>query len=132
MAIKKKDRREKKRKRKLSSDKGIAKIKSTYNNTIITITDPNGNSIIWASGGTVGYVGSKKSTPYAAQLAADKLGKEIIKMGMKKLDIEVNGPGPGKEAAIRTFQASGLEVNNIQDSTAIPHNGCRLKKRRGM
>lgn len=130
MAINKK--KEKKKKKKLLSDRAIAKIRSTYNNTIITISDTNSNTISWASGGTVGYTGSKKSTPYAAQIAADQLGKDLIKMGLKKLDIEVNGPGPGKEAAIRTFQASGLEVNNIKDTTSNPHNGCRPKKRRGM
>jgi len=125
-------RTESKRKKRLSVDRGLVKIKSTYNNTIITITDPNGNTITWSSGGTVGYSGSKKSTPYAAQLAADQVAKEVVKLGLKRVDIVVRGPGPGKEAAIRTIQAAGLEVGNIKDTTPVPHNGCRPKKRRGM
>ncbi len=123
---------ETKKKKRLTVDRGVVKIKSTYNNTIITITDPNGNTITWSSGGTVGYSGSKKSTPYAAQLAADQVAKEVVKLGLKRVDVVVKGPGPGKEAAIRTIQAAGLEVGNIKDTTPVPHNGCRPKKRRGM
>ncbi|HPE67860.1 MAG TPA: 30S ribosomal protein S11 [Thermotogota bacterium] len=123
---------ETKKKKRLTSDRGLVKIKSTYNNTIITISDTNGNAISWASGGTVGYTGSKKSTPYAAQLAADQVAKEVVKLGLKRVDVVVKGPGPGREAAIRTLQAAGLEVGSIKDATPIPHNGCRPKKRRGM
>lgn len=118
-----------KRKR-LTTDRGIAHIKSTFNNTIITITDLDGNTIAWASAGTAGFSGTKKGTPYAAQLAADKVAKEVLKMGLKRLDVEVKGPGSGREAAIRTLQAAGLEVQQIKDVTPIPHNGCRPKKRR--
>jgi len=123
---------ETKRKKKLNFDRGLVKVKSTYNNTIITVSDLNGNTITWSSGGTAGYTGSKKSTPYAAQLAADSVAKEVMKMGLKRVDVVVKGPGPGKEAAIRSLQAAGLEVGNIKDATPIPHNGCRPKKRRGM
>lgn len=123
---------ETKKKKKISIDRGVAHIQSTYNNTIVTITDPNGNTIAWASGGTVGYSGSKKSTPYAAQLAADVVGKEVMKYGLKRLDVIIKGPGPGREAAIRTLQATGFEVGTIKDSTPAPHNGCRPKKRRGL
>ncbi len=121
-----------KKKKRVLVDRGVAHIKSTYNNTIIAITDSNGNLITWSSGGTVGYTGSKKSTPYAAQLAADSVAKEVLKMGLKKVDVTAKGPGPGREAAIRTLQAAGLEIGVIRDITPIPHNGCRPKKRRGM
>jgi len=118
------------KKKRLTTDRGVAHIKSTFNNTIITITDPDGNTIAWASAGTVGFSGTKKGTPYAAQLAADKVAKEVLKMGLKKLNVEVKGPGSGREAAIRTLQAAGLEVQQIKDVTPIPHNGCRPRKRR--
>jgi len=123
---------ETKKKKKLSVDKGVVHIQSTYNNTIVTISDTNGNTLAWSSGGTVGYSGSKKSTPHAAQLAADQVGKEVVKYGLKRVDVVVKGPGPGREAVIRTLQAAGLEVGTIKDSTPVPHNGCRPKKRRGL
>jgi len=126
----KKVRRRTKKKKKLMIDKGVAHIKSTFNNTIVTISDPDGNVIAWASGGTVGFDGTKKGTPYAAQLAADKVAKEVLKMGLKRVDVEVKGAGPGREAAIRALQAAGLEVLQIKDVTPIPHNGCRPKKKR--
>ena len=107
-----------------------AYIHSTFNNTIVTLTDQDGNTITWASGGTVGFEGTRKGTPYAAQLAADKVAREALKLGVKKVDVLVKGPGPGREAAIRTLQATGLEVNQIKDVTPIPFNGCRPKKRR--
>jgi small subunit ribosomal protein S11 len=119
-----------KRKRKLTIDKGVVHIRSTFNNTIITLTDVDGNVIIWASGGTSGYSGSKKSTPYAAQLAADKISKEAAKVGISRVAIEVTGPGAGRESAIRTIQAAGLNIEAIKDITPIPHNGCRPRRRR--
>ncbi|MCD6267658.1 MAG: 30S ribosomal protein S11 [Thermotoga sp. 4484_232] len=119
-----------KKKKKVAVDYGIVHIKSTFNNTIVTLTDQDGNTITWASGGTVGFEGTRKGTPYAAQLAADKVAREALKLGVKKVDVLVKGPGPGREAAIRTLQATGLEVNQIKDVTPIPFNGCRPKKRR--
>ena len=119
-----------KKKKKIAVDYGIVHIKSTFNNTIVTLTDQDGNTITWASGGTVGFEGTRKGTPYAAQLAADKVAREALKLGVKKVDVLVKGPGPGREAAIRTLQATGLEVNQIKDVTPIPFNGCRPKKRR--
>ena len=119
-----------KKRKKLNIDRGVVHIKSTFNNTIITLSDPDGNTILWASGGTVGYSGSKKSTPYAAQLAADKIAKEALKLGLTRVSIEVKGPGAGREAAIRTIQAAGLAVDSIKDITPIPHNGCRPRRRR--
>ncbi|HIP92451.1 MAG TPA: 30S ribosomal protein S11 [Thermotoga sp.] len=120
----------KKKKKKVAVDYGVVHIKSTFNNTIVTLTDQNGNTITWASGGTVGFEGTRKGTPYAAQLAADKVAREALRLGVKKVDVLVKGPGPGREAAIRTLQAAGLEVNQIKDVTPIPFNGCRPKKRR--
>jgi len=119
-----------KKKKKVAVDYGIVHIKSTFNNTIVTLTDQDGNTITWASGGTVGFEGTRKGTPYAAQLAADKVAREALRLGVKKVDVLVKGPGPGREAAIRTLQAAGLEVNQIKDVTPIPFNGCRPKKRR--
>ncbi|NLA26667.1 MAG: 30S ribosomal protein S11 [Firmicutes bacterium] len=109
---------------------GIAHIKSTFNNTIITITDPKGNSIAWSSSGNVGFKGSRKSTPFAAQLAAETAAKAAMEHGMRQVEVFVKGPGAGREAAIRSLQAAGLEVNTIKDVTPIPHNGCRPPKRR--
>lgn len=109
---------------------GVAHIKSTFNNTIVTITDPNGNAISWASAGGLGFKGSRKSTPYAAQMAAEAAAKTAIEHGMKEVECYVKGPGAGREAAIRALQAAGLEVNMIKDVTPIPHNGCRPPKRR--
>jgi len=99
-----------KAKKKVTVDHGVVHIKSTYNNTIVTLTDPNGNVLTWGSGGTAGFEGTRKGTPYAAQLAADKVAKEAIKMGIKKVDVIVKGPGAGRETAIRTLQAAGLEI----------------------
>ena len=123
-------RERKKKKKKVAVDYGVVHIKSTFNNTIVTLTDQDGNTITWASGGTVGFEGTRKGTPYAAQLAADKVAREALRLGVKKVDVLVKGPGPGREAAIRTLQAAGLEVNQIKDVTPIPFNGCRPKKRR--
>jgi small subunit ribosomal protein S11 len=109
---------------------GIAHIKSSFNNTIVAITDPEGNVVSWASAGNVGFKGSRKSTPFAAQLAAEKAAKAAMEHGMRKVDVLVKGPGSGRETAIRSLQNSGLEVSGIKDVTPIPHNGCRPKKRR--
>lgn len=109
---------------------GQAHIKSTYNNTIITITDPQGNVIAWQSSGTVGFKGSRKSTPFAAQLAAETAAKMAQEHGVRKVEVFVKGPGSGRETAIRTLQATGLEISSIRDCTPVPHNGCRQRKRR--
>ncbi|MGQ9496843.1 MAG: 30S ribosomal protein S11 [Desulfotomaculales bacterium] len=111
-------------------EQGVAHIKSTFNNTVITISDPQGNTIAWASAGTVGFKGSRKSTPFAAQLAAEKAAREAMEHGMKEVAVFVKGPGAGREAAIRSLQAAGLQVSLIKDVTPIPHNGCRPPKRR--
>ena len=109
---------------------GQAHIKSTFNNTIITITDPSGNVIAWQSAGTVGFKGSRKSTPFAAQMAAEACAKVAQEHGVRKISVFVKGPGSGRETAIRSLQAAGLEVTSIQDRTPVPHNGCRQRKRR--
>ena len=109
---------------------GQAHIKSTFNNTIVSITDTRGNVISWQSAGTVGFKGSRKSTPFAAQMAAEKAAKMAMEHGLKKVSVFVKGPGSGRETAIRSLQAAGLEVASIQDCTPIPHNGCRQVKRR--
>jgi small subunit ribosomal protein S11 len=109
---------------------GQAHIKSTFNNTIITITDPAGNVIAWRSAGQVGFKGSRKSTPFAAQLAAEQCAKDAMEHGMRKISVFVKGPGSGRETAIRSLQATGLEIASIQDCTPVPHNGCRPRKRR--
>ena len=111
-------------------ERGVAHIQSTFNNTIVTITDPVGNAISWASSGGMGFKGSRKSTPFAAQLAAEKAAKAAMEHGMREVECYVKGPGSGREAAIRSLQASGLEVSVIKDVTPIPHNGCRPPKRR--
>lgn len=121
--------RTKKRERK-NIESGIAHIKSTFNNTVVTITDTKGNTISWASAGGVGFKGSRKSTPFAAQMAAESAAKEAMEHGLKEVEVMVKGPGAGREAAIRSLQAAGLEVNMIKDVTPIPHNGCRPPKRR--
>ena len=120
----------KKKKEKRVIGEGIAHIQSTFNNTIITITDMGGNVVAWASAGTQGFKGSRKSTPFAAQVAAESAAKKAIDLGVKKINIYVKGPGSGRESAIRSLQAAGLEVNLIRDVTPIPHNGCRPPKRR--
>jgi small subunit ribosomal protein S11 len=105
-------------------------IQSTFNNTIITVADPQGNVIAWGSAGTTGFKGSRKSTPYAAQLAAQDTAKKAMDQGVREIDVIVKGPGPGREAAIRSLQAAGLKVRSITDATPIPHNGCRPPKKR--
>jgi len=119
-----------KRKERKNVDQGVAHIRSTFNNTIITITDKTGAAISWASAGIMGFKGSRKSTPFAAQMAAESAAKEAMEHGMKEVEVFVKGPGAGREAAIRALQAAGLEVNMIKDVTPIPHNGCRPPKRR--
>ena len=110
--------------------RGQAHIQATFNNTIITLTDPLGNTVAWASAGTAGFKGSRKSTPYAAQLAAQQAARSAQDNGMRELDVFVKGPGPGREAAIRALQAAGFVVRSITDVTPIPHNGCRPPKKR--
>jgi|UniRef100_A0A7V3KMT6 small subunit ribosomal protein S11 len=120
----------KKRKAKIVEPVGIAHVYSTFNNTIVTITDLKGNTITWASGGTVGFTGTRKGTPFAAGSAAQKAAKEAKDLGLQKVEVWVKGPGPGRETAIRAIQSAGLEVIGIKDVTPIPHNGCRPPKRR--
>ena len=108
---------------------GVAHIHSTFNNTIVTITDPNGNAISWCSAGVLGYKGSRKSTPFAAQLASEAAAKAAMDQGVVKVEVSVKGPGPGREAAIRSLQVAGLEITAIKDVTPVPHNGCRPPKR---
>lgn len=119
-----------KRRDRKNVERGAAHIQSTFNNTIVTITDIQGNSLSWASAGGLGFKGSKKSTPFAAQAAADVAAKAAMEHGLKSVEVYVKGPGSGREAAIRALQAAGLEVNMIKDVTPIPHNGCRPPKRR--
>ena len=119
----------KKRERKVGVA-GVAHVRSTFNNTIITITDQDGHTVAWASSGKVGFKGSRKSTPFAAQIAAENTAKEALSLGLKKVEVWVKGPGAGREAAIRSLQAAGLEIMAIKDVTPIPHNGCRPPKRR--
>lgn len=109
---------------------GAAHIQATFNNTIITITDSNGDVVAWASAGNLGFKGSRKGTPYAAQIASASAAKKALDFGMKQIDIFVKGPGAGRESAIRALQAAGLEINLIKDVTPVPHNGCRPPKRR--
>jgi small subunit ribosomal protein S11 len=109
---------------------GQAHIQSNFNNTIVTLTDQGGNAVSWASAGTSGFKGSRKSTPYAAQLAAQNAVKQAMEQGLREVDVFVKGPGPGREAAIRSIQAAGLKVRSITDVTPIPHNGCRPPKKR--
>lgn len=109
---------------------GVAHIQATFNNTIVSITDTKGNLICWATAGKIGFKGSKKSTPFAAQLAAQSAAKEALERGVRKAEVWVKGPGSGREAAIRSLQAAGIEITAIRDVTPIPHNGCRAPKRR--
>ena len=118
-----------KRRVKKNIPSGVAHIHSTFNNTIITIKDPNGNVVSWSAAGAVGFKGSKKSTPFAAQMASEAAAKAAMENGMIKVEVVVKGPGPGREAAIRSLQVAGLEINMISDVTPIPHNGCRPPKR---
>jgi small subunit ribosomal protein S11 len=119
-----------KRREKKNIPSGQAHIKSTFNNTIISISDSQGNTISWESAGSIGFKGSRKSTPFAAQLAAESAAKKAQEHGVKKVEVFVKGPGSGRETAIRSLQAAGLEVAGINDVTSVPHNGCRPKKRR--
>jgi small subunit ribosomal protein S11 len=130
MARRQEDRRRTKRKVKKNVPRGQAHVHATFNNTIVTITDPQGNVVNWASGGTVGFRGSRKSTPFAAGQAARRAARAAMDSGMLEVDVFVKGPGPGREAAIRSIQGAGLKVRSITDVTPIPHNGCRPPKRR--
>jgi small subunit ribosomal protein S11 len=129
MPDKKKPARVKRRERK-SIPKGRAYIQSTFNNTIITLTDPSGNTIACGSSGTVGFKGSRKGTPYAAQLAAEQVARRGMEHGLRQVEVYVKGPGSGREAAIRSLQSAGISIIGIRDVTPIPHNGCRPRKRR--
>ena len=120
----------KKRRERKNVENGAAHIRSTYNNTIVTISDLNGNTVSWASAGELGFRGSRKSTPYAAQMAAETAAKAAVEHGMKTVEVYVKGPGSGRESAIRALQTAGIEVVMIKDVTPIPHNGCRPPKRR--
>ena len=120
----------KKRRERKNIESGAAHIRSSFNNTIITITDTNGNAVSWASAGEMGFKGSRKSTPYAAQVAAETAAKLAMEHGMKTVEVHVKGPGNGREAAIRALQTTGLNITLIKDVTPIPHNGCRPPKRR--
>jgi len=123
-------RKTRKRKERKNIERGSAHIKSTCNNTMVTITDTAGNAVSWSSAGTLGFKGSRKGTPYAAQMAAEVAAKAAMEHGMRSIEVFVKGPGSGREAAIRSLQAAGLEVNLIKDVTPIPHNGCRPPKKR--
>ncbi len=120
----------KKKKVRLTFNEGIAHIHSSFNNTIVSLTDKAGNMLTWSSGGKIGYKGSKKSTPFAAQLAAEEVAKKAIEMGINKVKVLVKGPGGGRESAIRSLDANGLQITMITDTTPIPHNGCRPRKTR--
>ncbi len=120
----------KKRRERRNVESGSAHIRATFNNTIVTITDTNGNAVSWASAGEMGFKGSRKSTPYAAQTAAEAAGKLAVDQGMKRVEVFVKGPGSGRESAIRALQTVGLDITMIKDVTPIPHNGCRPPKRR--
>jgi small subunit ribosomal protein S11 len=130
MAAEKKGAGRARKKEKKNVVQGVAHVAATFNNTIITITDMAGNAISWSSAGTMGFKGSRKSTPYAAQVAAEDAAKKAVEHGMRTLEVEVSGPGSGRESALRALQAVGLTVTSIRDVTPIPHNGCRPPKRR--
>ena len=119
-----------KRRVKKNIQNGIAHIRSTFNNSIVTITDEHGNAVSWSSAGVLGFKGSRKSTPFAAQMASEAAAKQAMEHGMRYVDVTVKGPGAGREAAIRALQSAGLEVTSIKDVTPVPHNGCRPPKRR--
>jgi small subunit ribosomal protein S11 len=121
--------RTKRTKRVVESD-GVAHIQATFNNTLITITDRMGNAVVWSSAGKAGFKGSKKSTPFAATVAAEQVGKEAVALGVKRVDVRVQGPGSGRESAIQALAAAGLFIKSIQDVTPLPHNGCRPPKKR--
>lgn len=130
MVSKPKAKKTRKRRERKNVERGAAHIKSTFNNTLVTLTDLQGNALAWSSAGSLGFRGSKKSTPFAAQMAAEVAAKGAMEHGLKTVEVYVKGPGSGREAAIRALQAAGLEVNMIKDVTPIPHNGCRPPKRR--
>ena len=119
-----------KRKERTNITSGVAHVNASFNNTMVTITDVQGNTISWSSSGVMGFKGSRKSTPYAAQVAAEDAGRKAMEHGMRTLDIEVKGPGSGRESALRALQTVGFSVTSIRDVTSIPHNGCRPRKRR--
>lgn len=119
-----------KRREKKNITSGVAHVSATFNNTMITITDAQGNAISWSSAGAQGFKGSRKSTPFAAQMAAEDAGRKAMEHGMKNLEVEVRGPGSGRESALRALQAAGFTITSIRDVTPIPHNGCRPRKRR--
>ena len=127
---KKKKVKSRKKEKRVVPARGVAHIKSTFNNTIVAITDPTGQVVAWASAGKMGYKGSRKGTPFAAQLAAEACAREVLTQGMKRVEVWVKGPGSGREAAVRSLQAAGLEITGIKDVTLAPHNGCRPPKRR--
>ncbi len=119
-----------KRRNKKNISSGVAHVNSTFNNTMITISDENGNTISWSSAGLMGFKGSRKSTPYAAQMAAEDAGSKALEHGLKTLKVEIQGPGSGRESALRALQSTGFTITSIKDVTSIPHNGCRPPKRR--
>jgi small subunit ribosomal protein S11 len=119
-----------KRAKKVVEAEGVAHIKATFNNTLITITDHHGNAVVWASAGKAGFKGSKKSTPFAATVAAEQAGREAVSLGVRRVDVRVQGPGSGRESAIQALAAAGLFIKSIQDVTPLPHNGCRPPKKR--
>ena len=121
---------DKKKSKKNFGQNGVVHIKSSFNNTIVTISDVSGNAVSWSSSGSMGFRGSKKSTPYAAQMATDAAGKKAYDVGLRKLDVLMKGPGSGRESALRALQNIGFIINNIKDVTPLPHNGCRPKKKR--
>ena len=125
-----KGKRSGRKKTKNAPELGIAHIQATFNNTIVSISDLSGNVLSWSSAGAQGFKGSRKSTPFAAQVAAEKAANKVKDMGMKKLEVHIKGPGPGRESAIRSLQAAGMEIVVIRDKTPTPHNGCRPRKRR--
>ena len=124
------DKKRVKRRDKKNISNGVAHVNSTFNNTMITISDENGNTISWSSAGLMGFKGSRKSTPYAAQMAAEDAGSKALEHGLKTLRVEIQGPGSGRESALRALQSSGFTITSIKDVTSIPHNGCRPPKRR--
>ena len=119
-----------KRSKKIVEAEGIAHIKATFNNTLITITDKAGNTVVWGSAGKAGFKGSKKSTPFAATVAAEQCGREALALGVRRVDVRVQGPGSGRESAISALAAAGIQIKSIQDVTPLPHNGCRPPKKR--
>ena len=119
-----------KKTKKVVEAEGVAHVKATFNNTIITITDSQGNAVVWASAGKAGFKGSKKSTPFAATVAAEQAGREAVGLGVRRVDVRVQGPGSGRESAIQALAAAGLFIKSIQDVTPLPHNGCRPPKKR--